>query len=222
MSSEGKVIKPARPPRHEAGKAQRRRRIVEAAAALIRECGADDVSMVRIAQLAEVSPTTLYNLFDTKRSLFEAVFQQERRDFVDRILSIPTDTALDRIFLAVDLSTRRYENDRNFHRAAMQHVNSESMAARMSRLYFWKRLLNEAVGAGELDRSLDPELLAALIVQLANGINTDSLHETGAIDRLELLTLAGIALLLDNYATAKSKSAIAARINAGRSALLVS
>ena len=49
--------------RREAGKADRRRRIVEAAAALVREAGLEGVSMVQIAEAAGVVPATLYNLF---------------------------------------------------------------------------------------------------------------------------------------------------------------
>ena len=60
--------------RREIGKAERRRRIIAAAGALLRESGLDAVSMAQIAERAEVSPATLYNLFQTKGAIFRQVF----------------------------------------------------------------------------------------------------------------------------------------------------
>src|SRR5271168_2287443 len=53
--------------RREAGKRERRRRIIEAARALIRETGNAGLSMRALAARAGVSLATPYNLFGSKR-----------------------------------------------------------------------------------------------------------------------------------------------------------
>ena len=67
--------------RREQGKAERRARIIEAATALLRESGFDAVSMLQIAERADVSPATVYNLFQTKAAILQQVFDQDLRDY---------------------------------------------------------------------------------------------------------------------------------------------
>lgn len=57
-------------------KERRKQKIVNAAEQLIRQTGGTDFSMVRLAELAGVSPTTPYNLFGTKGGILYALLNQ--------------------------------------------------------------------------------------------------------------------------------------------------
>ena len=79
-----------------------RRRILTAVADLIESTGIDDASMRQIADAAEVSVRTLYNLFGDKQGLLRALVH-ESVDEVDLEIGRP---AVDRVLgrcMAVDL-----------------------------------------------------------------------------------------------------------------------
>ena len=74
--------------RREAGKAERRARIIQAARDLIRDTGDAGLSMRALAARAGVSLATPYNLFGSKRAIVMAVLQ-DVREFIDRVSNLP-------------------------------------------------------------------------------------------------------------------------------------
>ncbi len=78
-------------------KADRTRRILEAASTLFRAQGYDAVRMEDIASAAEVSPGTCYNYFSTKGDLLLAIVSMEVEEVVEAgralVLSPPRDVA---------------------------------------------------------------------------------------------------------------------------------
>jgi AcrR family transcriptional regulator len=89
--------------RREAGKAERRKRIIHAARDLIRETGNVGLSMRALAARAGVSLATPYNLFGSKRAIVLAVLD-DVREYHDRFAHLRSTDPLERLFGAVDIA----------------------------------------------------------------------------------------------------------------------
>jgi len=77
--------------------ADRRRRILDAARELIRETGGADFSMLALADRAEVSPATPYNLFGSKAELLFALFNRSLAELPVKDLTASFKDPLDRL-----------------------------------------------------------------------------------------------------------------------------
>lgn len=77
------VVKPAH-----SDEGTKRRQIIEGARAVFMAQGFDGASMGEIARRAGVSKGTLYVYFDSKERLFEAVFEDERREQSRQVFSL--------------------------------------------------------------------------------------------------------------------------------------
>ena len=101
--------------RREAGKIERRRRIIEAARSLIRETGNAGLSMRALAARAGVSLATPYNLFGSKRAIVLAVLD-DVREFQERFAHLKSSDPIERIFAAVHLALEYYKDDPRFYK----------------------------------------------------------------------------------------------------------
>lgn len=149
--------------RREAGKEERRQRIIAAARTLIRETGSTGLSMRELARCAGVSLATPYNLFGSKAAVVLAVLQ-DVRDFRDRFSRFRDRDPIDRIFAAVDLAIEFYLADPRFYRTLWQAVFGNASDVRAAiynpkRDAFWRTLIDGAVEAGAIDPAIDPALL---------------------------------------------------------------
>ncbi|HWT21873.1 MAG TPA: helix-turn-helix domain-containing protein, partial [Solirubrobacteraceae bacterium] len=77
------------PPRERADAARNRRRILEAAAALVQERGIACVSMEDVARAAGVGTGTLYRRFGDRAGLALALLEEDTREFQDALISGP-------------------------------------------------------------------------------------------------------------------------------------
>jgi AcrR family transcriptional regulator len=186
----------------EAAKAERRARIVQAAARLVRAVGFDRVSMTDIAAEAGVSPATLYNLFQAKGAIFRAVWDLDLIDYRRRVEAAPARDALDRLFVAVELAAGLYAAQPDFYRAMARTVaGTEPLghAINAPRTAFWRDGVAEAVREGALLPEAEG-LLGEALTHLFRGV---FLHwAAGEIDvaRLEAEIVYGFALMLLAYA----------------------
>jgi len=149
--------------RREAGKAERRRRIIRAAHDLIRETGNTGLSMRALAARAGVSLATPYNLFGSKRAIVLAVLD-DVRVFQDRFASLRSADPLERLFAAVDMAVDFYIADPPFYRTLWAAVFDASDDVRTEifnwkRNEFWRNLVAGASGAGVISPSVNVELL---------------------------------------------------------------
>jgi AcrR family transcriptional regulator len=149
--------------RREAGKAERRARILVAAKELIRETGNAGLSMRALAARAGVSLATPYNLFGSRRTIVLSVLQ-DMRDFSKRFAALDVADPLDRIFAAVDLSMSFYTGDARFYRTIWAAVFDASEEARTeilspARDAFWLGLARAAAEEGVTRAEIDPVLL---------------------------------------------------------------
>ena len=150
--------------RREEAKEERRHRIVTAARDLIRETGDAGVSMRAIANRADVSLSTPYNLFGSKRAIVLAVLE-DIREFTERFARLRSANAIERIFQVLSMSIRYYVDDPDFYRALWTGVFDLSGKEVRSALLmperdeFWLYLVDAAARDGALLPQIDPAML---------------------------------------------------------------
>lgn len=213
--------------RREQAKADRRLKIVRAARDLIRETGDTNLSMRMIAQRAEVSVATPYNLFGSKRAVVMAVLEDER-DFLHRFNSLKVDNAIDRIFEAHALGAGYFIQDPDFYRPlwkALLDTNGEDNTglATPERLEqtraAWRWLLTAAQEESLLAADVPVEMLERTLSHLGNGIMLS--WAMGALPTRELLPSAalGYALVLASAATSAGRPLLDRQISKHRKLL---
>lgn len=200
---------PDEPGKREQAKSERRSRIVRAARDLIRETGDTDLSMRMIAQRAEVSLATPYNLFGSKHAVVLAVFEDER-DFVVRFSKLKASNAIERIFDAHTLATGYFTDDPDFYRPlwrallGSQDGDSTGLATpeRLERNRAgWRALLEHAQVEGLMDRSVSSDVLERSLSTMANGAMLSWVMGMLATSELLPTTALGYALMLRGAAT---------------------
>jgi AcrR family transcriptional regulator len=152
--------------KREEGKEVRRKRIVEAVRALIRETGDTGLSMRAIAARAEVSLATPYNLFGSKRGVVMAVLE-DARGFQEKFSTLKNLSAVERIFKALSLTFAYHVQDPEFYRTLWAslldprggdaELRSELITPQNS--LFWRGLLEEARREGAIADDIDMDLL---------------------------------------------------------------
>lgn len=199
--------------RREQAKADRRLKIVRAARDLIRETGDTNLSMRMIAQRAEVSVATPYNLFGSKRAVVMAVLEDER-DFVHRFKSLKVSNSIDRIFKAHALGISYFVEDPDFYRPLTKAVlgsngddgtglDTPERQAQTRAAWHW--LLGMAQEDGFLSKDVPAELLERTLSHLGNGAMLS--WTMGALPTNDLLATIGLgyALVLSGAATPAGK-----------------
>lgn len=161
MSAESAAEEPVS--RREAGKADRRVRIIHAARDLIRETGNTGLSMRALAARAGVSLATPYNLFGSKRAILLSVLD-DIREFFDRFSHLRSTDPLERLFGALDICVDLYVADPAFNRtiwAALFDPSDDfrSQIFNSKRAAFWEGLVGRVAEAGVLMPEVDVELL---------------------------------------------------------------
>ncbi|MDH4384011.1 MAG: TetR/AcrR family transcriptional regulator [Caulobacter sp.] len=152
--------------KREEGKETRRRRIVDAARALIRETGDTGLSMRAIAARAEVSLATPYNLFGSKRGVVMAVLE-DAREFQEKFSTLKNLSAVERIFRALSITFAYHVQDPDFYRTLWTslldprggdaELRAELITPQSS--LFWRSLLEEARQEGAIAPDIDMDLL---------------------------------------------------------------
>ena len=163
VGREAEPDREAPPSRRAAGKAKRRRQIIDAARALIRETGNAGLSMRALAARAGVSLATPYNLFGSKRAIVLAVLQ-DIREFHERFSHLRSADPMERLFFALDMAVGFYVADPPFYKvlwAAVFDVSDDVRTEIFNPKHsaFWRGLIGDAVEAGAISNEIDPDLL---------------------------------------------------------------
>ena len=211
--------------RREAGKQERRRRIIDAARALIRETGNAGLSMRALAARAGVSLATPYNLFGSKHAIILAVLE-DVREYQERFAALRSSDPIERIFVAIDLAIEYYMNDPRFYRTLWASVFDTSDEIRSDifnprRNAFWHRLIMAAVEAGAIAKEIDPDVLLTHL----DFVLRSAMHGwvVGEIEQAQLLptVVCGSALILCGAATPDWRGPLQARILVSQSKMMV-
>jgi AcrR family transcriptional regulator len=98
--------------------AETRRRILDAVATQLRETPAQPVSLDKVAELAQVSRSTIYVVFGSRAGLFDAftVDLWERTGIGDLTRAVAAPNALDHLRGGLRAASRMYAADRDIYR----------------------------------------------------------------------------------------------------------
>jgi len=209
--------------RREAGKAERRRQIIQAARDLIRETGNAGLSMRGLAARAGVSLATPYNLFGSKRAIVVAVLQ-DVREFVERFSILRVVDPVERIFAALDMSIAFYVGDPTFYRTVWAAVLDPSDGVRgeilnPQRDAFWRGLVEEAARAGAIADDVEPGLVLRQLEALLRSVMFDWVVGEIRPDRLAPMARHGYALVLLGAAAPSWQGPLKARVLEAQDAL---
>lgn len=150
-------------------KLQRRERILAAAQELIRSTGSVGLSMRALAEKAEVSLATPYNLFGSKGALLAelglAVLKKLERE-MDQLRS--RDPIEDLLHIA-ELGANTYASDPRFYRALMGALTASARglhddAVSGGSVLLWQRPVKAGIHAGLLRADADSEFVARDLV----------------------------------------------------------
>jgi AcrR family transcriptional regulator len=156
-------------------KQQTRERIIAVARDRFVRQGYEATTTAEIAELAEVSPSTLFNYFPTKSDLFFADYDEIIRDFVSCIDSRPPgETAIE--------ATVRWHTNR---RAAPPDPD----------VSWWRRELRLLIDASPMLQALERERYAEAQTALVHGVAAD-LGDAPTDLRPELIAATKVALML--------------------------
>ena len=201
----------------EDAKAERRRRIVAAARDLIRETGDAGLSMRAIAARANVSLTTPYSLFGSKRAIVIAVLE-DVREFGERFSSLRHTDPIDRIFHALRLSLGYYTEDPDFYRTLWSealNLSGKDLRNELitpQRYAFWWALLVEAQREGALLADLDLDLLLRSLDLVFGSTMLAWVLGAIQIEELEASVGFGYALALRGAANPDAQTGIEKRL----------
>ena len=204
--------------RREEAKEERRRRIVTAARDLIRETGDAGVSMRAIADRADVSLSTPYNLFGSKRAIVLAVLE-DIREFGERFARMRSAHAVERIFQVLSMSIRYYVDDPDFYRALWTGVfdlgGRELRSALLlpERDAFWLSLLAAAGGEGALSAEIEPAMLLRSLDLTYASVMLNWVVGALTTDELEAVAGYGYALTLRGAATPEWQPYLAEQVS---------
>jgi AcrR family transcriptional regulator len=191
--------------RREQAKRERRERIVKATHDLLREVGIEELSMRAVADRADVSLSTVYNLFESKQAVLARVFDQDLADFEQLVAAAPSADVLARIFDALDIAADLYQADPAFYRAIMWRRPGGGdlglqATLRAPRIRFWRMMVAAAVREGWLRRGSDPGVVSALLIQISTGALGDWIAGEISIDTLRKELKLGFAVSLLAFA----------------------
>lgn len=209
--------------RRERGKDARRSRIVEAAYALLREVGVDDPSVKMIADRADLSPATVYNLFGAKGAVLAKVYARDFEAFIAKVENAGSPSALDAIFDSIRITVDLYRSDPSFYRGmSIRNPRAEPelvIAVQGPRQAFWRDLLTRAIREGDLSQGTRTDLVSLAMLQMSGGAFGYWCGDLISLDEMELQTIYGFALLLSGLARPTGRTKLQARLAAVQAAL---
>lgn len=184
----------------EAAKAQRRRDIVHAARALIRETGQAGFSMRALADAAGVSIATPYNLFGSKQAIMFAVLDDDMSAYKRRLKRLKTDE-IDVFLQAISVATKLYAQEPGFYKTVLFAVYADGGREFRSmfgppRHAFWKQMVVDAIAAGCLKSDLDSDAFAVTLGHIFFAGILEWVAGELSIEELEARAQFGFALCL--------------------------
>src|ERR1044071_4676275 len=155
---------------------QRRERILEAARRLIRKTGGTSFSMRALAEEAEVSLATPYNLFGSKGGVLYALLNASLENVDRAAVTYSSSKPVERVLEVAGIAADVYARDAAFYRPLMQFLLGVRDVDHRPRflsqsLHRWKRTVQAAIRQRLIGESVDAELLARqLMINFIGGL----------------------------------------------------
>ena len=151
----------------------RRASIIAAARAMIKENDTEngEISMRRLAVRANVSVTTVYNIFGSKQGLMISVLHDDHEAYREWFSRVRSQDPLERFFDAITLACQLYASEPNFYKSVQFSVyNGSSQDLRLAHLgprhIFIENIIKDAVDLGAINKSVNISAFGNLL----NGI----------------------------------------------------
>lgn len=193
---------------------ERQRKILDAAETLIRQHQSTSITMLAIAKLAEVSPTTPYNLFESKSGLLYGLLYR----FMDRIDSYVevAGKVMDpyqRVLSHARAVSAFMASDPIYHRCLYRYLlNSFEPALRptymIRGLQYWQSAVKGLADAGLLPQNITPDQLAKELETHFVGVLNLWIHEELTDEELCAKTVFGSGLMVMGFAKQSDKISI--------------
>lgn len=150
----------------EEAKEQNRARIRAAAEAIIRAEGMDRLTMRYLAEQADVSLRTPYNLFGSKTDVLIALLDQTQFDPLGKMSSKAPNSVLEALLAMLDRFERFLARDEDFYRVVFREIiasdQRESRVAAVNRtLTIGETYVEQAKAKGELHSHTDVHMLGS-------------------------------------------------------------
>lgn len=196
----------------EEAKEQRRRQIVRAARRLMQETGQTGFSMRALADRADVSIATPYNLFGSKQAVMYAVLDADLAAYQKRLERLQSNE-LEVFFRAVSVAATLYGKEPNFYQAVLFAVYHDGGTEFRSifggpRHAIWKHMVTSAMEAGVLEETVEPNTYA---ISLASNFSSSIMEwANGALSLKEMEARAhyGFAVALRGVCTPAYREAL--------------
>ncbi len=158
----------------ERSKQKRRNRILIAARGLIVDEGVAGLSMRALADAAEVSVATLYNLMGSKEEILYALLDQSYDTLDMTAAAVTGDDAITRAEMIVSASADQFLSDADFYKRLMRGIQGIETGERASKsiLKIWalaERVVDDGMSDGLLRGSLPARLVAQMILASFSG-----------------------------------------------------
>jgi len=149
----------------EVGKTRRRRRILDAARSLLESGGVDGFAIKPVADAAELSVATVYNLFGSKEGVLVALLMESILSLEQRLDELAPATPVERLAAISELTIREFTSEARFYRPLLCLV--EQMGPRDPLLGVIRRAvdlghetLGWAIETGDIQAVVEPRVLA--------------------------------------------------------------
>jgi AcrR family transcriptional regulator len=192
-------------------RARSSRRILDAARAVIDEKGLEELSMRRLAEAADVSVRTIYNVFGDKHGVVTALVQRSFEAMDAAIAESGATDALERIWETVSISVDA--NCRHMPKAIVAAVVSQpALNAEVAPRWRGRELILDAVESAYRSGTLRPDISQERLVDQAGPVHAHRLRQWahGDIDDTQLH--AGVLYAYDTCLLAVARPAARARL----------
>ncbi|MDF1686588.1 MAG: TetR/AcrR family transcriptional regulator [Parvibaculaceae bacterium] len=194
----------------EESKAIRRAAILDAARDLMSAPDGVSFSMRKLAQRADVSVATPYNLFGSKQAILAALLK-EGANRLEAYLDDQAGDEIDAFFMAAAVMSFAYEQQPDYHRnlisAAYQSGGPETRREMgVSAVQLWQKLFAEAIAEGFLTEDVSARVFAVTFGELLLTNVLIWAHGLISIEEMKARNQFGVALLLLGCATGKGRA----------------
>ncbi len=179
----------------------RRKRILDAAALLIRQTGGTDFSMRSLAEAAETSPATPYNLFTSKEGLLYALLSRSLDEITQSGLAFAASDPLDRTLEAAVNAADIFLRDPDYLRPLYQFllgvvdpIHRPKFIARS--LAYWDAALAATDAAQLLSKDFDRASLGYALMAHFMGVLEFWIHDDIDADGFRARVVYGTILVL--------------------------
>ncbi len=199
----------------------RRKKILDAASKLIRSTGGTEFSMPSLAEAAETSPATPYNLFTSKDGLLYALLSRSLDHIVAEGLDFNSQDPLDAVLEAAEKAADIFLNDPGYMKPLYQFLLGVTDPVHRPRfiarsLAYWQASLSLAEQAGMLNDDFDADSLVHALMAHFMGVIEFWIHDDIDDDGFRQRVTYGTAMILMPLAKGQRRSGLLERLRAAK------